>query len=840
MADELNTRVRMRVRAAQVMTVPIDTTLSIEGQAADAKAVGDALADKADRSELSNQIKVNGQEPDAQGLILISADDVPITDEDPKRLSAVLEEMQEDIDGKTAENIPVAQGQSKTVAEALQEVASATTADHIKLAAEDPTTVKTALDEKLTADDIDTELKTAGKAADALATGNAIRDVDQAAVKSVNGIGPDENGDVAVTEVENARQLVSSRNISTTGSFVVRPTSGHGSVSDGTATLRRIVGKSVHTGYVPEVLTVTVDAATRPVPAAITGEINAATFEAYVITAGTYSTSYDGTSWSVDPALYGITLAGTPIDGDSITIVWDGEDDPVMTISAAQREPAPEITATIDKDTFRGYVTQDAVIDLYYTSEWSADPTLYGLTIVGDPIPGDHIRITYVKLDRGVITSANPVRIVGTGWNLFRLADGWARVCRYSEVYGYRIGGTYATVAFAETLDGDQTTITPDADGLFNVPGDGYLLIGGGSSDTYVYTTWSDWIQTVPEYAAYTESAVNLASVMTDFAGGLCSVGDVADEIDFDRQIAISRIQRMALTAENLAAAEASGRAWDADREWIYLVRAAAVETRISVEPSYTVSEHGLEILEGSTVPAWVEAMYGTNLRDKLERDVVTVSAQELTEPQKAQVRSNIGAGSAADVASLNNNIAKVQEGIAIIVDGDNAAFAVPVGGYAWIRNNTHGLTDGIYKNTSSTTFPVSGGTADSTVFTSVSNGAINDAVSILNSKLTDIGTSVNLGNIQGTGTITLRESIRNFRFIYIQIGYYGSGFPSYGQVLIPTSKISINTSTSYSMNIPTFGDAVGRSQILFTSENTCNVLNIGAEGWYTVFHGIK
>jgi len=674
MADELNTRVNMAVQAGQVMTVPIDKTLSIEGQAADAKAVGDALADKADRSELGNQITVNGQAPDAQGLILISADDVPITDDDPTRLSAVLQTMQEDIDGKTAEDIPVAQGSSTTVADALRAVASATTADHIQLTAEDPTTVKDALDEKLTEDDIDTELKTAGKAADALATGNAIKDVDEAAVKSVNGIGPDEDGNVAVTEVENARQLVSSRNISTTGSFVVRPTSGHGSVSDGTATLRRIVGKSVHTGYVPEVLTVTVDAATRPVPAAITGEIDAATFEAYVITAGTYSTSYDGTSWSVDPALYGITLAGTPIDGDSITIVWDGETDPVMTISAAQREPAPEITATIDKDTFRGYVTQDAVIDLYYTSEWSADPTLYGLTIVGDPIPGDHIRITYVKLDRGVITSANPVRVVGTGWNLFRLTDGWARVCRYSEVYGYRIGGTYATVAFAETLEGDQTTITPDADGLFNVPGDGYLLIGGGSSDTYVYTTWSDWIQTVPEYEAYTESAVNLASVMTDFPGGLCSVGDVADEIDFDRQIAISRIQRMTLTAENLAAAEASGRAWDADREWIYLVRAAAVETRISVEPSYTVNEHGLEILEGSTVPAWVEAMYGTNLRDKLERDVVTVSAQELTEPQKAQVRSNIGAGSAADVASLNDNIANLRDGLSYVEDGTTIA----------------------------------------------------------------------------------------------------------------------------------------------------------------------
>ena len=78
-------------------------------------------------------------------------------------------------------------------------------------------------------------------------------------------------------------------------------------------------------------------------------------------------------------------------------------------------------------------------------------------------------------------------------------------------------------------------------------------------------------------------------------------------------------------------------------------------------------------------------------------------------------------------VDALNSNIAKLREGVAIVVDGDTAAIAVPVGGYAWVRNNTHGLSEGVYKNTSSSAFPVSGGTANNTIFTPVYNGTAND-----------------------------------------------------------------------------------------------------------------
>lgn len=75
---------------------------------------------------------------------------------------------------------------------------------------------------------------------------------------------------------------------------------------------------------------------------------------------------------------------------------------------------------------------------------------------------------------------------------------------------------------------------------------------------------------------------------------------------------------------------------------------------------------------------------------------------------------------------------AAVPGSIAIIVDGDTAGAAVTPGSYAYIKNNTHGLTEGLYKNKSSSTFPTSGGMADSTTFEAVSGGGLNS----LNSKI--------------------------------------------------------------------------------------------------------
>lgn len=76
--EELVKRVRFGVRAANVIPMPIDPTLSNEGEAADAKATGDAIAG------ILDNLRVNGKSATASGLlklITIYAGDILMSSE---------------------------------------------------------------------------------------------------------------------------------------------------------------------------------------------------------------------------------------------------------------------------------------------------------------------------------------------------------------------------------------------------------------------------------------------------------------------------------------------------------------------------------------------------------------------------------------------------------------------------------------------------------------------------------------------------------------------------------------------------------------------------------------
>lgn len=327
-----------------------------------------------------------------------------------------------------------------------------------------------------------------------------------------------------------------------------------------------------------------------------------------------------------------------------------------MTVNAVPREEGETpITATIDRDTFVAYVDTSGTITLSYTNAWSANPVLYGVTVEGDPVSGDQIVIVYSKEDRGLITVSNPNKFISTGWNLYNNTLGYARVKKYSTQYGFIIGGTYTALQFSETLTGEKVTITP-ASGYFTVPSDGYVWVtGGDGTTTYILMTWSDWGEGYEgSWKAYSETSVNLATIMTNFPNGLMQVGGTADEINFGMGKAISRIERMAYTAENLAAVKASGRAWEADTNYIYAVRASEVVYSHSVSGDYTASDHGQEIIEGGTVEVFVQTLYGQNLVDKLRTDVLTKS-QDLV--NNLTTNDSTKALSAAQGYALNSKI---------------------------------------------------------------------------------------------------------------------------------------------------------------------------------------
>ena len=555
--SDLNEVLEEVIDDATVITVPIDDTLSNSGEAADAKAVGDALALKADASSVV-AISVNGQSPDNQGKILVDGTDIPMSSSDSTTLKAKIEA----VDGKTGADIPVS---SETGAESISEALSGIgdkTAEDITMAEDSETTIAAkiaAMDTVAGQNSTDIgALKLKAGDTIKLRTGHdeTIAEAVEERVKTVNGVGPDETGNVQVQHALTADNLTSSQSQNSVGEWTRRTTGGSASISDGYAWLSSIRGNRSHVGYVPEVLNMTVTTAPRE----------------------------------------------------------QGED---------------PITATIDRDTFVAYVESSTTVTLTYTTSWSASPALYGITVTGTPVSGDQITVVYTKEDRGTIIQSDPQTLVSTGYNLYNHTLGYAIGLKYSDTYGFRINGTYTAVKYSATLTGEKSTITP-ADGLFTIPANGFIWVeGGNNTDTEVYMTWADWqLGREGSFAAYTQDVIDLSEVMAEyFPYGLLRVGDIRDEIDMNTGMAISNVQRLAYSAENLATAEASGRVYEYDTNYIYLERATAVTDEIEIDGQYDVSDHGLEYFTGTDISVYAIIIYGNNLKNKLERDVVTKSA---------------------------------------------------------------------------------------------------------------------------------------------------------------------------------------------------------------------
>lgn len=405
-------------------------------------------------------------------------------------------------------------------------------------------------------------------------------------LKSVNGVEADENGNAQINEVPFARQIVTDDSQQSVDEFLFRTTGGEASLTDGPAKLVSISGCSVHTGVVEESLQ--------------------------------------------------------------------------LFVSLAERDPSQEpITAEIDRDTFIEYVSESGTIMLTYSeSAWSANPALYGITVTGTPIDGDVLTVIYVKADRGTIMVSNPTKFISTGWNLYNNATGkkYARVKKYSTEHDFIIGGSYTALEFSETLEGVTTTVTPES-GHFDIPSDGYIWVTGGDDTTYIMMTWSDWTEGYQgNFATYTESVVDLTPIMANFNNGLFQVGSVSDEIDFSMLRAISRIERLAYTDANLEYAESSGRDYDADNNYIYIVKETEDVYVITETGDYSAYDHGVEIIDGD-IPVRVKMLYGQNLVDKLRTDVLTRS-QDLV--NNLTTNDSTKALSAAQGYALNGNIASL------------------------------------------------------------------------------------------------------------------------------------------------------------------------------------
>ena len=347
-----------------------------------------------------------------------------------------------------------------------------------------------------------------------------------------------------------------------------------------------------------------------------------------------------------------------------------------------------DLEISVDRDTFVEAVTTSQTLTFTYTTDWSSDPATFGITVSGEPANGDQFTVTYVKEDRGTITAATPAMFISTGWNLFNFSTGYARVTDYSEDYGFMIAGTYSTIKFAETMSGEKVTITP-INGFFTLPAgatDGYIFItGGNTTDTMLWMTWSDWEEEPNDgvFQPYSQTSIDLTGVMVSFPYGLMKVGTYADEINLNTQKAYSRVERLAYTEENLADVITLGLPYDTDENYIFAVRQNPVVYDIEVSGNYTVSDHGEEYFTGTSVPVEATSFYGNDLKSKLRRNVLTISQQELTDAQKAQVLQNIGAASTSGLQSAMESIQAVDSKfssvkfVSVILSNDSYSFSL-------------------------------------------------------------------------------------------------------------------------------------------------------------------
>ena len=373
------------------------------------------------------------------------------------------------------------------------------------------------------------------------------------AVRSVNGIGPDVSGNVILSTVPYADNLLSPDNIEQKSSFIFRSSGGEADINTGEANLNKIFGNS-------EV---------------VAGNIKVAT-----------------------PTIF-VSTGANQFNKDSMTIYN-------YTVSAEG--------------------------DVIYS-------------------PGSYI--CYIHAVGGL----------ANGYVAYEPNDTIARIGWYNTIPTTSTHGIYVTA------DGEYVTaITNDTSlSMINNVHDGYIIVACTViSDLNVHPRWSGTMD--ENITEYYESTITIPTKDINnndlplVEHGFPAVEDVRDEIDFDRQLYTQRIGYYPYSSINLETVEALDVPYIYDTNHIYYVLPTPVVVKLdtSISYKYEVNDFGTEEFLGTTVPVYVNTVYGQNLRDKLRRDVVTISAQTLTEAQKTQVRTNIGVSSKDEVDQIALNVSNL------------------------------------------------------------------------------------------------------------------------------------------------------------------------------------
>lgn len=173
-----------------------------------------------------------------------------------------------------------------------------------------------------------------------------------------------------------------------------------------------------------------------------------------------------------------------------------------------------------------------------------------------------------------------------------------------------------------------------------------------------------------------------------------------------------------------------------------------------------------LVILRKSTVYGVSDGLY-VAAADIPASSVIT--AADLTQPLPLPAAGGLNYVMSVLGDQIDDNTASInaiERGLVIIVDGDTATNAVPVGGLAYLKNNTNGLQEGMYANVSNVPYPTTGGTADANVFTPVPEvlNSLKDTLNhlCLKGQKTAISANGTTSNISCTG-LTANHKVCNW-----------------------------------------------------------------------------
>lgn len=512
-------------------------------------------------------------------------------------------------------------------------------------------------------------------------------------IRTVNSQGPDTNGNVAITNVATADNLTSPDAQASYGEFIYRTSGGSASLSSGEAQLVYIDGNVNIQGRVAENFNINTTNG-------ILVTYSAPIWREQIDTSGTYVFSYTKPTSSLATSSWTPTIGNWSYNGTTVSLASFG--------LYTQNVSAPSIMASVSStgvsapqvvpNTWMNQVSYSGTYNFIYDgSGWtynnaSVNLATYGITFSGTPVDGDviiinyqagtansTITVVYTAPEQGTIIVATPTAFSATGFNQFNknsmfiqnasinngliVSNTGTYLC-YCRAKGgvdngyvaYSESGRIRNIGWCANLpaigEAVITTGQSVSNTLASIPfdNDGYVVVVATSmNDLCIHPKWSGSADN--EYSDYVApSVITLPIVDTEGntipigSYGMPAIGGVSDRLNLDAGTYIKRIERLENTTTNMNYVVNLGVVYDYDSNYIYYVLDNPTTYIVDINPVYIVNDWGTEEFIGTTVNLKAQTLYGQNLRDKLRTDVVTISTQDLTSTQQAQVRANINA----------------------------------------------------------------------------------------------------------------------------------------------------------------------------------------------------